>query len=140
MRITALLFFQRRYRRPEFIASIELLMRRFLVLHARMQRFFNAWDRADATPYGAAALNVMHVAFLRRLQAELGDPPMADDDLRRRLDANYALLEACARSWQAIAAEQDPALARFVADSAEDDSAVKHDMAPLRLTPSRVPV
>ena len=138
--ITALLFFQRRYRRPEFIASIELLMRRFLVLHARMQRFFNAWDRADATPYGAAALNVMHVAFLRRLQAELGDPPMADDDLRRRLDANYALLEACARSWQAIAAEQDPALARFVADSAEDDSAVKHDMAPLRLIQSRVPV
>ena len=43
--ITALLFFQRRYRRPEFIASIEPLMRRFFVLHARMQSFFRAWDR-----------------------------------------------------------------------------------------------
>ena len=42
--ITALLFFQRRYRRPEFIASIEPLMRRFFVMHARMQSFFRAWD------------------------------------------------------------------------------------------------
>ena len=43
--ITALLFFQRRLRQPEFIASIEPLMRRFFVLHARMQQFFSAWDR-----------------------------------------------------------------------------------------------
>ena len=45
--ITALLFFQRRLRQPEFIASIEPLMRRFFVLHARMQQFFRAWDLAD---------------------------------------------------------------------------------------------
>ena len=37
--ITALLFFQRRLRQPEFMASIEPLMRRFFVLHARMQQF-----------------------------------------------------------------------------------------------------
>ena len=46
--ITALLFFQRRLRQPEFMASIEPLMRRFFVLHARMQRFLNAWNRVDA--------------------------------------------------------------------------------------------
>ncbi|MEO5742606.1 MAG: tryptophan 7-halogenase, partial [Vicinamibacterales bacterium] len=45
--ITGLLFFQRRYRRPEFLASIEPLMRRFFVMHARMQSFFRAWDVAD---------------------------------------------------------------------------------------------
>ncbi len=43
--ITALLFFQRRLTEPEFIASIDPLMRRFFVLHARMQAFFRAWDR-----------------------------------------------------------------------------------------------
>ena len=45
--ITALLFFQRRLRQPEFMASIDPLMRRFFVLHARMQQFLRAWDDAD---------------------------------------------------------------------------------------------
>ena len=36
--ITALLFFQRRLAQPEFMATIDPLMRRFFVLHARMQR------------------------------------------------------------------------------------------------------
>ena len=105
-------------------------MRRFLVLHARMQSLFNAWDRADATPYANGAANVMEVDFLRRLQNSLDGPLMEDGDLRARLDANFALLEAFARTWQAIAAEQYPALARFVAASSEDDSAVERDMAP----------
>ena len=104
--ITALLFFQRRYRQPEFIASIEPLMRRFLVLHARMQSLFNAWDRADATPYANAAANVMDVGFLRRLQNSLDGPLMEDGDLRARLETNFALLEAFARTWQTIAAER----------------------------------
>ena len=43
--ITALLFFQRRFRRPEFMDSIDPLMRRFFVLHARMQQLLRAWDR-----------------------------------------------------------------------------------------------
>jgi flavin-dependent dehydrogenase len=138
--ITALLFFQRRYRRPEFIASIEPLMSRFMVLHARMQSLFNAWDRADATPYGNGAANVMDVGFLRRLQNSLADPLMEDGDLRARLESNFALLEAFARAWQAIAAGQYPALARFVTASSSEDRAVERDLAPLRLTPARVPV
>ena len=115
-------------------------MRRFLVLHARMQSLFNAWDRADATPYGNAAANVMDVGFLRRLQNSLDDPLMEDGDLRARLESNFALLEAFARTWQAIAAEQYPTLARFVSASTGDSSAVERDLAPLRLTPARVPV
>ncbi len=137
--ITALLFFQRRYRRPEFIASIEQLMRRFLVLHARMQRLFNAWDRADSTPYANGAANVMRVDFLRRLQNSLDGPLMNDEDLRARLDTNFALLEAFARTWQGVAAEQYPALARFVSTSNQDDSAVEREIASLHLTPARVP-
>jgi len=138
--ITALLFFQRRYRQPEFIASIEPLMRRFFVLHARMQSLFNAWDRADATPYAGAAVNVMDVAFLRRLQHSLAGPRLEDSDLRARLETNFALLESFARTWQAVAAERYPALARFVSASANDDSAVERDIAALRLTPVRVGV
>jgi flavin-dependent dehydrogenase len=138
--ITALLFFQRRFRRPEFMASIEPLMRRFIVLHARMQHLFNAWDRADATPYASAATNVMDVGFLRTLQNSLDGPLMADGDLRERLDTNYRLLEAFARTWQAIAARRHPELARFVAQSTEDDSAVTLEMASLCLAPASVPV
>jgi len=134
--ITALLFFQRRYRRPEFISSIEPLMSRFMVLHARMQSLFNAWDRTDATPYRNAAANVMDVGFLRRLQNSLADPLMEDDDLRARLESNFALLEAFARTWQAIAAEHYPGLARFVSASSDDNGAVERDLAPLRLTPA----
>jgi flavin-dependent dehydrogenase len=138
--ITALLFFQRRYRQPAFIASIEPLMRRFLVLHARMQGLFNAWDRVDATPCANAASNVMDVDFLRRLQNSLDGPLMADGDLRMRLEANFALLESFARTWQVIAAEREAALDRFISPSTADDSAVARDIAPLRLTPARVPV
>ena len=49
--ITGLLYFQRRYTRPEFMQSIDPLMRRFFVLHARMQQLFNAWDLADQSQY-----------------------------------------------------------------------------------------
>src|SRR5207247_611730 len=41
--MTALLFFQRRLTRPEFIESIDPLLRRFFVLDARMQPFLLAW-------------------------------------------------------------------------------------------------
>src|SRR5207302_9699647 len=64
---TALLFFQRRLRKPEFMASIDTLMRRFFLLHARMQRLLSAWDRADCGSYATSALNVMDVEILRRL-------------------------------------------------------------------------
>lgn len=133
--ITALLYFQRRYRRPEFIASIEPLMRRFFVLHARMQSFFQAWDRADQRSYADAASNVLDVDFLRRLMSALSDPMMDDAALRARLEENYALLEAFAQSWQAIASKDYPQLARFVAGRGDT---ARLDLGPVRLTPTEV--
>ncbi len=114
--ITALLYFQRRYRRPEFIASIEPLMRRFFVLHARMQQFLRAWDVADARVYADDFTNVVSVDILRELQASLAGPMMEDDALRARLERNFALLERIASTWQAFAIEQNPSLPRFVQD------------------------
>ena len=132
--ITALLFFQRRLLQPEFMASIEPLMRRFFVLHARMQQFLNAWYRADAgSCYLQASPNVVDVEFLRRWQASLGDEVVDDDRLRERLENNYATLEAFARTWQALAAERHGGLARFVAPPAEEQTML--DLGPLRLTP-----
>src|SRR6185503_10157804 len=104
----------------EFIASIDPLMRRFFVLHARMQQFLRAWYAADtATVYAAAAPNVVEVGFLRHLQASLADGIMDDNALRQRLESNYALLEAFARTWQAIATGRHPRLGRFVAAGGE---------------------
>jgi hypothetical protein len=134
--ITALLFFHRRYRRPEFIASIEPLMRRFFVMHARMQSFFHAWDRADLRSYADAGRNVLDLDFLRHLMSSLSGPPMDDESLRVRLEENYALLEALAQSWQAVASEDYPELARFVPK--RGDSATL-DLRPARVTPTRVP-
>ena len=135
--ITALLFFQRRLRQPEFIASIEPMMRRFFVLHARMQSFFRAWDQADQRSYADTQRNVLDLDFLRHLQSSLGGPMMDDDSLRARLEENYALLEAFAQSWQAVAAEEYPALARFVPVKGESPTL---DLSAARLTPTRVAV
>ena len=134
--ITALLFFQRRLRRPEFIASIEPLMRRFFVLHARMQSFFQAWDRADQNTYADAERSVLELDFLRHLMSSLNGPMMEDGALRDRLHENFALLEAFAQSWQAVASEDHPELARFVPKGSD---ATALDLGPARLTPTRVP-
>jgi flavin-dependent dehydrogenase len=134
--ITALLFFQRRLRRPEFIASIEPLMRRFFVLHARMQSFFQAWDRADQNTYADAGRSVLELDFLRHLMSSLNGPMMEDGALRDRLHENFALLEAFAQSWQAVASEDHPELARFVPKGSD---ATALDLGPARLTPTRVP-
>ena len=136
--ITALLFFQQRYRRPEFIASIDRMLRTFFVLHARMQSLFRAWDAADDTDApGHAAMNIVDVDFLRRLQADLAIPLMDDEPLRARLEANLALLEAFARTWQRIAAEQQPSLARFVADP--EAMVPSLDVKTLRVSTMRLP-
>jgi flavin-dependent dehydrogenase len=136
--ISALLFFQGRYRQPEFIASIEPLMRRFFVLHARMQSLLREWDLADSgSAYSHSANNVVEVEFLRRLQASLGDAHMEDDALRKRLESNFALLERLARTWQGIAAEQYPSLARFVAPGAPGEEPL--DVSALRLSLARLP-
>jgi hypothetical protein len=113
--ITALLYFQRRYTRPEFMQSIEPLMRRFFVLHARMQQLFNAWDLVDQEQYEDAFTNVVSVNFLRDLQASLAAETMDDEALRQKLERNFAMLEAFAATWQALATARVPSLPRFVA-------------------------
>jgi flavin-dependent dehydrogenase len=129
--IPAPLYFQRRYTRPEFMQSIDPLMRRFFVLHARLQQLFHAWDLADQPPYEDAAANVVHVDYLRRLQASLTPEPMDDDTLRRLLEENLALIEAFARSWQALASERNPALPRYV----DVNEGPLLDISPLILQP-----
>jgi 2-polyprenyl-6-methoxyphenol hydroxylase-like FAD-dependent oxidoreductase len=113
--ITGLLYFQRRFTRPEFMHSIDLLMRRFFVLHARMQQLFHAWDLADQRHYESASANVVNVEFLRHLQASLAAPAMDDETLRQKLEDNFTLLESFASTWQALASERNPSLQRFVA-------------------------
>jgi flavin-dependent dehydrogenase len=112
--VSALLYFQRRYTCPEFLQSIDPLMRRFFVLHARMQQFFNAWDRAEQREYENAFTNVVSVDFLRQLQADLAAPKMDDGALRATLERNFSLLESFAATWQVLAASRNPSLARFV--------------------------
>jgi hypothetical protein len=82
-------------------------------------------------------MNIVDVDFLRRLQADLAIPHMDDEPLRARLDANLALLEAFARTWQRIAAEHHPSLARYVADP--ESLAPSLDVKPLRLSMARLP-
>jgi hypothetical protein len=139
--ISALLFFQGRYRRPEFIASIDTLLRRFFVLHARMQSFFRAWDVADGrAPCSRMATNIVDVEFLRKLQADLAIPAMEDEPLRARLASNLSLLEAFARKWQEVASEQHPSLARVVnaAETGRDDG-YQLDISALRVSLARLP-
>jgi flavin-dependent dehydrogenase len=130
--ITGLLFFQRRYRRPEFMQTVLPLLRRFTVLHARMQQFLRAWDVADSQTYADGYANVVQIERLRQLQGALGDPMMGDDELRARLEENYAFLEQFAAAWQTLALERTPALPRFVRDAGP------FDIAALTLEPETV--
>jgi flavin-dependent dehydrogenase len=112
--ITALIFFQRRLKEPAFLNRIDGLMKRFFVLHARMQSFLFAWGEKDTSVYGSGFTNVIAVDDLRRLQGELAAPRMDDDTLRAKLEANLALLERFAATLQDFAAEKHPELRRFV--------------------------
>jgi flavin-dependent dehydrogenase len=135
--VTALLFFQRRLVRPEFIASIDPLLRRYFLLHARMQQFFTAWNRADAgAQYESAWLNIVGVNLMRTWQAALAEPLADDETVRARLETNFQHLQALARTWQAVALERHPNLRRAI----EDDGGPLVDIRPLRLTPVGVPV
>jgi flavin-dependent dehydrogenase len=145
--ITALLYFQRKYRQPEFIASIDDLMRRFFVLHARMQQFLRAWNDIDERNYGAGFASVVTPDWLRRLQGELEGPPMEDAALRARLHRNFALLERFARALQAIARTEHgerQELSRFLlpvtpgGDEIDDDDLNDDDLNidPLRVAPA----
>ena len=133
--ITALLYFQRRYRAPEFIDSIETLMRRFFVLHARMQQFLKAWSDIDAGQYGAGFTSVVEPAWLRRLQAELGGPMLDDAALRARLDANFALLEQFAAALHALAVDTHGERAEFARLRLPAAPGGDVDIEPLRVMP-----
>ena len=108
--ITGLLIFQRRYRHPEFIARLDPLLRRFFVLHARMQQLLQAWDASDAHTYDGQFTNVVRLDCLRELQAALAAPRMADDELHALLERNFAFLERFAAAWQQLARARTPGL------------------------------
>lgn len=113
--ITARLFFQRRLRDVEFMESIDPLMRRFFVLHARMQQLLRAWDQSDTgSRYPAGSTNVVNVEWLRTLQASLDEPWMPADTLRARLAENLERLEEFARGWQAYACDRHSSLPRLI--------------------------
>jgi flavin-dependent dehydrogenase len=133
--ITALLYFQRRYRAPEFIDSIETLMRRFFVLHARMQQFLKVWSDIDAGQYGAGFTSVVEPAWLRRLQAELGGPMLDDAALRARLDANFAVLEQFAAALHALAVDTHGERAELARLRLTATPGGDVDIEPLRVMP-----
>lgn len=108
--VPALLYFQRRMADVALVASLDLEMRRFFLLHARMQTFLRRWDEVDQSRYAAGYTNIMSVAELKRLQHQLSAPPMDDTALRATVVENVALLERFARSLQQVAAVDDPAL------------------------------
>jgi flavin-dependent dehydrogenase len=129
--IPALLFFQQRLIDPQFMASIDTLMKRYFVLHARMQMLLHDWNDKDGAQYGEGWANIIAVEPLRHLQAELGAPRMDDDALRVKLAANLELLERFAQAVQALAVETDAALGRFVAPSMPGEP--PFDVGPLTL-------
>jgi hypothetical protein len=111
-------------------------MKRFFILHARMQVLLRTWDQRDTARYARGFTNVVALEDLRRLQAALDAPAMSDDELRATLHANFELLERFADALQRLAAEVDPALGRFVGASAGPDG--YFDIGPITL--ARIPL
>ena len=137
--VPALLFYQQRSRDPDFMVSVEPLMRRFFVLHARMQQFFRAWHERDDRLYGSGFTSVVSLERLRHLQAGLGDPPEEDEQLRDRLVTNLLWLERFAGAIQALArgnGMEGPDIAQIlsVAETVRQPSL---DVAAFRLTAAR---
>jgi flavin-dependent dehydrogenase len=106
--ITALLFYQGRLRDAGFMASTGDLMRRFFVLHARMQQLLRAWHDADERLFGPGFTSVVALDRLRELQAELGDVRDDDETLRQRLEVNFAWLERFAAAIRSMAIDSAP--------------------------------
>jgi flavin-dependent dehydrogenase len=113
--ITALIFYQGRLRDLRFMMEVEDLLRRFFVLHARMQQFLREWSAADERIAGAGTTNVVTLDQLRQLQAELGGPALDAEALRARLQANFDWLERFAAALLALATDSGHAhLSRYV--------------------------
>ncbi|MFN8058737.1 MAG: NAD(P)/FAD-dependent oxidoreductase [Vicinamibacterales bacterium] len=112
--VTAPLYFHRKYRDLPFLESVEHVMRRFFIVHARMQTFLRRWDQRTHPEYRHAFLNLLDIDFMAPLQAAL---LVHDDDeaLRARLDRNVTDLERRALDFFALA------------DTAEDDGASAED-------------
>jgi hypothetical protein len=108
--VPALLYFQRRIADAPFMASLDLALRRFFVLHARMQTFLRKWDELDTSQYQRGYTNVLSVPELKRLQLDIAVPGMDDETLRAKLLDNYALLERFARALQQTASADHPQL------------------------------
>ena len=135
--VPALLFFQKRLVDPAFMASVETLMKRYFVLHARMQQLLHAWHQKDSAEYGAGWTNVIAVEELRRLQAELGGALMDDGALRAKLESNLALIERFAQAIQRLATETDASLGRFISAPASGDP--RFDISALTIARRTVP-
>jgi hypothetical protein len=130
--IPALIFYQRRLADPAFLTSIEPVMRRFFVLHARMQVFFRIWAESTPPTSEAGWTSVVAHDDLRNLQAALGDARLPAAELRARLEANLAWLERFAAAWRQAAVESaDEALGRLVPVG---------DVGPIDLGPLRIPM
>lgn len=101
--VTALLFFQRKYRDYAFIQSIDPLLRRFFALHVSMQDYLRDWHHQDSSKLVEGFASVVDEPYLWRLQNEL-DAEHDDASLRATLEANVAWLEKFAAAFQALAA------------------------------------
>ena len=130
--VTALLYYQARLPDIAFMSSIEPLMRRFFVLHARMQLFLRTWSETDARRYGPGMTSIVSHEKLCALQAELGGPHLDDDELRARLKGNFSWLERFAASWQRLAADET---GHAIGRSAQVSAADPVDIGVLRLRP-----
>ena len=100
--VSALLFFQRKYRDYAFIQSIDPLLRRFFALHVQMQDYLRDWHLRDTTMLVDGFASVVEEPYLWRLQNEL-DAEHDDASLRATLEANVAWLEKFAAAFQALA-------------------------------------
>ncbi|HEY8549738.1 MAG TPA: tryptophan 7-halogenase [Vicinamibacterales bacterium] len=99
--VTALLYFQRAYRDITFLQAIEAQMRRFFLLHVRMQEFLRAWHAADTSRLGRGFANVIDVDLLRGWQDGL-DAGLDRAGLLQRLDENLTTLEQFAAAIRAL--------------------------------------
>jgi flavin-dependent dehydrogenase len=91
--ISAQLYFARKYRDLAYMRTLEPLLYRFFLLHARMQRRLRDWHARDVPEsYGRRYVNFMDVPWLKGLQASLADE-LTEEQLTNRLTRNLADLE-----------------------------------------------
>jgi flavin-dependent dehydrogenase len=108
--VPALLYFQRRIADAPFMASLDLALRRFFLLHVRMQTLLRRWDELDTSEYERGYTNVLSVPELKRLQLDVAAPRMDGETLRAKVLDNHALLERFARALQQTASADHPQL------------------------------